>query len=286
MIVERDGFYCPFFCVRSGEKENMRLCSIASGSSGNCIYVGEKNTHILVDAGISAKRILEGLKKVSVLPGDLSAIFITHEHSDHVQGLWTFGKKYHVPVYATEHTLDAYFNAKRPRELFLGEICRVIHDRELVFGDMRVYPFRVAHDAICPVGYTFRGGMEKIGIATDLGCFTSYTKDALKDCGILYLESNHDENMLLVGGYPYVLKQRILGTHGHLSNEAAAELAGELLHEKLKYIVLGHLSRENNYPELAYETMHQKILSTWKYDAPPPEISVANRERPSEILSL
>ena len=88
--MERDGFYRPFFCVRSGEKENMRLCSIASGSSGNCIYVGEKNTHILVDAGISAKRILEGLKKVSVLPGDLSAIFITHEHSDHVQGLWTF----------------------------------------------------------------------------------------------------------------------------------------------------------------------------------------------------
>lgn len=264
----------------------MRLCSIASGSSGNCIYIGEKNTHILVDAGISAKRILEGLKRVSVLPENLSAIFITHEHGDHVQGLWTFGKKYKVPVYATEHTLDTYFNVKRPRSLFLGEIFQVTYDREFILGDIRVYPFRVSHDAVCPVGYTFRGEMGKIGIATDLGCFTRYTKDALKDCGILYLESNHDENMLLVGGYPYDLKQRILGQHGHLSNEAAAKLAGELLHEGLKYIVLGHLSRENNYPELAYETMHQKILSTWNYAAPMPEISVANREQPSEILFL
>ena len=169
----------------------MRICSIASGSSGNCIYIGDEDTHILIDAGISRKAIEAGLKGLDIEGKDLDGIFITHEHSDHVQGLWTFGKKYHVPVYATEHTLDAYFNAKRPRELFLGEIFRVIYDRELVFGDMRVYPFRVAHDAICPVGYTFRGEMGKIGIATDLGCFTGYTKDALKDCGILYLESNH-----------------------------------------------------------------------------------------------
>ncbi|MDE7327710.1 MAG: MBL fold metallo-hydrolase [Lachnospiraceae bacterium] len=264
----------------------MRLCSIASGSSGNCIYIGEKNTHVLVDVGISAKRVEAGLKEILVRPDEISAIFITHEHSDHVQGLWAFGKKYDIPVYATEHTLDAYLSAKKQPELFLKKLVTVSYDKEIVLKDLIVHPFRISHDAACPVCYTFTGQGGKIGMATDLGCFDGYTEQALADCGLLYLESNHDENMLLVGGYPYALKQRILGSRGHLSNEAAAELAERLLHGKLKYIVLGHLSRENNYPELAYETMRQKILSAWKYPSPQPEISVANREKPSAMLYL
>lgn len=264
----------------------MRLCSIASGSSGNCIYIGEKNTHILVDVGISAKRVEEGLAEISVSPEELSAVFITHEHTDHIQGLWAFEKKHNVPVYATEHTLDVYMRTKKQPELLAERLHFVTYDEELTIGDMIVRPFRISHDAVCPVSYTFCGGGEKIGMATDLGCFDEYTTQALRDCGILYLESNHDENMLLVGKYPYALKQRILGTRGHLSNEAAAQLAEKLLHEKLKYIVLGHLSRENNYPELAYETMRQKVLSAWKYPLSQPEISVANREKPSAVLHL
>ncbi|MDE7210900.1 MAG: MBL fold metallo-hydrolase [Lachnospiraceae bacterium] len=264
----------------------MRLCSIASGSSGNCIYIGEKNTHVLVDTGISAKRIEEGLRSISVLPEELSAIFITHEHTDHVQGLWAFEKKHKVPVYATERTLDAYMNSKKEPGFLAERLCVVTYDKEITVGDFRVRPFRISHDAVRPVSYTFCGEKEKIGVATDLGCFDEYTMDALKGCGLLYLESNHDENMLLVGKYPYALKQRVLGRMGHLSNDAAAELAGMLVHEGLKYIVLGHLSKENNYPELAYETMRQKILSMWKYPQSAPEISVANRESPSAMLHL
>lgn len=264
----------------------MRLCSIASGSSGNCIYIGEKNTHVLVDTGISAKRIEEGLRGISVSPEDLCAIFITHEHTDHVQGLWAFEKKHKIPVYATEHTLDAYMSSKKDPDFLAGRLYTVTYDQKIKVGDLTVHPFRISHDAVCPVSYTFCSKKEKIGMATDLGCFNQYTADALKDCGILYLESNHDENMLLVGNYPYELKQRILGKKGHLSNDAAAQLAQRLVHKGLKYIVLGHLSRENNYPELAYETMRQKILSTWKYPLSAPEISVANREKPSAMLDL
>lgn len=264
----------------------MRLCSIASGSSGNCIYVGEKNTHVLVDMGISAKRIEEGLAGISVPPDALSAIFITHEHTDHVQGLWAFEKKHNIPVYATKHTLDAYINSKKDPALLAGRVHEVAYDRDLSIGDLTVCPFRISHDAVSPVSYTFQGEKEKIGMVTDLGYYDEYILGALKGCGILYLESNHDENMLLVGKYPYELKQRILGPRGHLSNDAAAELAGSLLHGGLKYIVLGHLSRENNYPELAYETMHQKILSMWKGSAQAPEILVANREKPSRLLCL
>lgn len=262
------------------------MCSIASGSSGNCIYIGEKNTHILVDVGISAKRIEEGLAELSVSPEELSAVFITHEHTDHIQGLWAFEKKHDVPVYATEHTLDAYMGTKKEPELLAKRLHSVNCDEEIPMGDITVRPFRISHDAVCPVSYTFCGGGEKIGMATDLGCFDEYTADALRDCGILYLESNHDENMLLVGKYPYALKQRILGEKGHLSNEAAAKLAERLLHERLKYIVLGHLSKENNYPELAYETMRQRVWSAWKYPLSQPQISVANREKPSALLRL
>lgn len=264
----------------------MRLCSIASGSSGNCIYIGEGNTHVLVDVGISAKRIEEGLAAISVSPQELSAIFITHEHTDHVQGLWAFERKHEVPVYATEHTLDAYMQSKKEPGFLAGRLNHVTYDQEITVGAITVHPFRISHDAASPVSYTFRAGTEKIGMATDLGGFDEHILEALKDCGLLYLESNHDENMLLVGKYPYALKQRILGPCGHLSNDAAAELAGRLLHKGLRYIVLGHLSRENNYPELAYETMRQKIISTWAFPHGKPEISVANRERPSAMFEL
>lgn len=264
----------------------MRLCSIASGSSGNCIYIGEKNTHILVDMGISAKRIEEGLAGISVPPDALSAIFITHEHTDHVQGLWAFEKKYKIPVYATKHTLDVYINSKKDPSLLSNLLCDVTYGQTISIKDLAVHPFRISHDAVSPVSYTFQGEKEKIGMATDLGCFDDAILEVLKNCGLLYLESNHDENMLLVGKYPYALKQRILGPLGHLSNDAAAKLVGGLLHERLKYIVLGHLSRENNYPELAYETMHQKILSSWQEATQAPKILVANREKPSEMLYL
>ncbi len=262
----------------------MRLCSIASGSSGNCIYVGTDDTHLLIDTGVSAKRIEEGLRSIDVEPNDLSGILITHEHSDHVQGLRVFTKKHPVAIYATEGTLDGV-KLELPADS-QGRVAQIEYDNEFAVGDVQVHPFAISHDAARPVSYSFSCEGHKIGMATDLGYYDETIVESLKDAEILYLEANHDVNMLMVGSYPYVLKQRILGECGHLSNDSAAELIVKLLHEKLKCIVLGHLSKENNYPELAYETVYQEVKKHWTYEVPMPEIFVANRETVSRMVEI
>ncbi len=262
------------------------LCSIASGSSGNCIYIGTENTHLLVDAGISAKRMEEGLHSIGVEPDKLSAILITHEHTDHVQGLSVFSKRHAVPVYATAGTLTRYLSSGKCSAELAGRLNEVEYGRSFSVGDIEVSPFAISHDAVKPVSYAFRAGGHKIGMATDLGKYDETIVESLRESEILYLEANHDENMLLAGSYPYELKLRIMGGRGHLSNDAASELIGRLLHESLRVIVLGHLSRENNYPELAYETVRQDVCREWGFPAPAPEILVANRDKPSRRLSL
>ncbi|MBQ9118917.1 MAG: MBL fold metallo-hydrolase [Lachnospiraceae bacterium] len=261
----------------------MRLCSIASGSSGNCIYIGTESTHVLVDAGISAKRMEEGLRSIGVEPDELQGILITHEHSDHVQGLRVFTKKHFLRVYATEHTLDQV-----PMEAVVREerMEQIEYDKEIQIGNLAVRPFEISHDAACPVSYSFVCDGHKIGMATDLGTYSETTVECLKDSEILYLEANHDVNMLLVGSYPYSLKQRVLGERGHLSNDLAAELIVKLLHRGMKYVILGHLSKENNYPELAYETVYQEVKKHWSFDTPMPEIFVANREKVSKVVEI
>lgn len=264
----------------------MKLCSIASGSSGNCIYIGTATTHLLIDTGVSAKRIEEGLRSIGVEPDGLHGILITHEHSDHIQGLRVFAKKHPVSIYATEHTLDAVRQEKAAQGCLGDYIEAVEYDREFAIGDVIVHPFEISHDAARPVSYSFFCSGHKIGMATDLGTYNETIVECLKGSEILYLEANHDVNMLLVGSYPYALKQRILGERGHLSNDLAAELIVKLLHENLKCIVLGHLSKENNYPELAYETVYQEVKKNWSFTAPMPEIFVANRERVSKMVEL
>ncbi|MGN0385847.1 MAG: MBL fold metallo-hydrolase [Lachnospiraceae bacterium] len=237
----------------------MRLCSIASGSSGNCTYIGSDATHLIVDAGISAKRIEEGLKDLELTPKDLDGILITHEHSDHVAGLAVLSKKYEIPLYATEGTREAILksNAKNvpDRELFVT----VKADENLVIKDLNVCPMHISHDAADPVGYRFRYGNLKAAVCTDIGVFNEYTVECLKDMDALLIEANHDVNMLQVGPYPYYLKQRILGNRGHLSNENAGRLLDRVISDKLKGILLGHLSKENNMPELAYESVRFEL---------------------------
>lgn len=264
----------------------IRMCSIASGSSGNCIYIGTEDTHILVDAGISTKRIVEGLHSLGVEPGQLAGILVTHEHSDHIKGLPIFTKKYPIPVYATEHTLDGYLASNGPGLAAEGRLRIVEYGREFEIGGLKALPFPISHDAARPVSYTFTSKGHKLGMATDLGYYDNTVIQALEGSEILYLEANHDENMLMVGSYPYELKQRILGRKGHLSNDAAAELIAGLLHQGLKHIVLAHLSKENNYPELAYETVRQEVQKKWRFEAQMPDIMVANREKPSRLLEL
>lgn len=260
----------------------MELCSIASGSSGNCIYVGNDNTKLLVDAGISCKRIEQGLSSIDVNPETLNGIFITHEHSDHIQGVGVMARRYKVPIYATAETLSAMNRMKSLGKIDPSLFHIIEPDQPVAVNDIQVNPFSIPHDAANPVAYTFESEGHKVGVATDLGNFNDYIVDNLKDSEILLLEANHDINMLQVGSYPYVLKRRILGDRGHLSNDNCGRLINRLLHHKLKYIFLGHLSKENNYPDLAFETVKYELE---QFDSPYKQmkIEVASREEPSAL---
>ena len=184
----------------------MRFTSIASGSSGNCTYVGSDNTHILVDAGISKKRIEEGLSKLELCFDDISAIFVTHEHTDHISALHTILKKHDIPIYATGGTITGIRNSDKKNEMANSRFVKVRADEAVVVGDMIVNPMTISHDALEPCGYRVYCGSKKIGIATDLGCFTDYTVECLQDCDALLLEANHDVRMLQTGPYPYMTR--------------------------------------------------------------------------------
>lgn len=239
----------------------MELCSIASGSSGNCVYIGNDNTHLLLDAGISGKKIEQGLSMIDINPEHLSGILITHEHSDHVKGLGVMVRRYHLPVYATAETIHAAMHGKSSIGKIPGECIHLVTpDEPFAIQDITVMPFSISHDAANPVSYTFsQADGKKIGIATDLGVYDDYIVRHLSGSDALLLEANHDISMLEVGPYPYVLKQRILGKRGHLSNDNTGKLLNELMHPELKHVFLGHLSKENNYPELAFETVKYEM---------------------------
>ena len=265
----------------------MRMCPIASGSSGNSIYVGSNTTHILVDAGISKKRMEDDLKNVGLKGGDIDAILITHEHSDHIQGLGVFVRKYPVPIYGTAATLKQIQLCGAlghiPPELFV----EIRPDSEFMLGDICVSSMHISHDAADPVAYSFSKGDKRMAIATDMGEYTDYTVDHLKDMDALLIEANHDIRMLQVGPYPYQLKQRILSERGHLSNETAGRLLSDIACDRLQTIILGHLSKENNLPELAYETVRLEIESADnEYHANDFEMIVAKRSEPTRIVEI
>ncbi|OYO40033.1 phosphoribosyl 1,2-cyclic phosphodiesterase [Lachnotalea glycerini] len=265
----------------------MNLCSITSGSSGNCIYVGSSNTHLMIDAGISGKRIENGLNQIGLKTADMNGILITHEHSDHIGGLGVVSRRYGIPIYATKGTIREIKSAKSlgaiPDELFR----EIEADKEFQVDELTVHPFTVSHDAVQPVAYRISRGEKSIAVATDLGKYDDYTIDNLKDLDVLLLEANHDINMLQVGSYPYYLKQRILGDKGHLSNELSGRLLCRLLSDKLKAVVLGHLSKENNYEELAYETVRLEIsMGETSYKPGDFSITVAKRDSVSELIAI
>jgi phosphoribosyl 1,2-cyclic phosphodiesterase len=265
----------------------MKLCSITSGSSGNCIYVGSANTHLMIDAGISGKRIENGLNQIGLKTADMNGILVTHEHSDHVGGLGVVARRYGIPIYATKGTIRAIKGMKTigviSDELFI----EIEADKEFSVDELVIRPFSVSHDAAQPVAYRISRGEKSIAVATDLGKYDDYTIDNLKDLDVLLLEANHDINMLQVGSYPYYLKQRILGDKGHLSNELSGRLLGKLISEKLKAVMLGHLSKENNYEELAYETVRLEIsMGDTSYKPGDFPIMVAKRDSVSELIAI
>ncbi len=265
----------------------MRLCSIASGSSGNCIYVGSDATHLLVDVGISGKRAESGLNELGLTGRDLDGILVTHEHADHINGLGVMARKYGIPIYATKGTIAAIRENANLGEIDEALFHEVRADEKLAIKDLTVNPMQIAHDAAQPVAYRVSYGRKKVAVCTDLGHFTEYTVDCLRGMDALLLEANHDVNMLQVGSYPYYLKQRILGDRGHLSNENSGRLLSRVLHDGIQAILLGHLSKENNLPELAYEAVRMEItLGDNPYNANDFPMQVARRSEPTPAIQI
>lgn len=235
---------------------SVMFCPIASGSNGNSVYIGNKNTGILIDAGISGKRIETALLNLNIQPKSLNGIFVTHEHKDHIQGVGVLSRKYDIPIYATtktwqrleEKALIGKIDAK-------NKIC-ISSQNEYTIKDITVCPFDIPHDAAEPVAYNVLVDNYKISTLTDVGHITDSIKQRIYKSDVLLLESNHDIDMLVKGSYPYVLKERILSDYGHLSNENAGKFLNEIICEKLKYVFLGHLSGENNMPRVAYNTVN------------------------------
>jgi len=266
----------------------MRFCPIASGSSGNCIYVGSDTTHILVDVGISGKRTIEGLNQLDIDLKDIDGIFITHEHSDHIKGLGVIARKQEIPIYATKATIEAIGRLSDTSGID-PELFHVVRpDEKTTIKDITVDPMRISHDAADPVAYRFAHGKTRAAVVTDLGTYNEYTIESLRKMNVLMLESNHDINMLQVGPYPYHLKRRNLSHRGHLSNENCGKLLSLLLHDDLKQIFLGHLSKENNIPELAYEAVRMEITvnEDCPYNGGDFPIQVAKRSEVSDCISF
>ena len=269
------------------KNRSMKILSIASGSSGNCIYVGTDTTHILLDAGISNKRIEEGLRLAGITGKEIHALCITHEHSDHTKGIGVLARKYSIPIYATAATIEAI-----RRDVSLGTIDpSLFHpirpDESFPVGDIAVHPFHIYHDAADPVGYRLDSMDKSVAVATDLGHYDEYIVSQLQNLNAIVLEANHDIHMLEAGSYPYPLKRRILSDSGHLSNENCGRLLCKILNDGMEHIFLGHLSKENNYPDLAYEAVRCEIAQDpCPYTPDELDIIVAKRDFPSEIYTL
>lgn len=262
----------------------MDFFSIASGSSGNCICVGDDSTHVMIDAGISGKRIEAGMNKYDYTTADMAGLLVTHEHSDHVSGLGVISRKYHIPIYATAGTISAIRSMKSLGNIDDALFHVIKPDEDFNLGTLKVHPFHISHDAADPVAYRIENQNSKVAVCTDLGYYDGYIVDNLKGLDAMLLEANHDIHMLEVGAYPFRLKQRILGDHGHLSNETSGQLLSHVLHDNVKHVFLGHLSHENNYPDLAYETVNLEVTmdQSTPYKGNDFNITVASRSEVSE----
>ena len=254
------------------------FCPLASGSKGNAIYFGTNNTKVLIDAGISAKMMKQKLAEINVDLSDIDAIIVTHEHSDHIRGLGMLGCKMGIPVFANSETARAIYetlgDAPKFRIFSTGE--------KFEFGDIEFDPFSIQHDAVEPVAFAIQTGFLKIGVCADLGFATTHVQSKLKECDYLYLEANHQPEMVHACPRPPVYKQRVLGRLGHLSNQQSAELLKILLNHKLKHVHLAHLSSECNDPALAKKVVEEMLEG----EAADVEVSIAHQSQVSKFIEF
>lgn len=258
----------------------MRVAILGSGSSGNATLVRAGNTRVLVDAGFSARDLARRLEVLGVGPDEVAGIVVTHDHGDHTRGMGVFARRHGTPIWMTERTRDACAKLLRGDE----EVRLYRPGRPFLIGDVRVEPFLTVHDAADPVGVALVDECTglRMGVATDLGRPTTQIRHALGGCDLLVLEANHDELLLHTGPYPASVKRRIASSHGHLSNQAAARFAVELLHPRLAAVILAHLSNECNRPELARTVVGAALRKAgWKG-----HLGVARQDEPSDWLDV
>lgn len=262
----------------------MKFCSIYSGSSGNCLYVASDTTKILIDSGLTGKKIQEGLKEIDINPEEIDAMVITHEHDDHIKSAGILSRRFNIPIYANTKTWEAMSKS-------IGKVndenIRVFEGYEpFEIGDILVKPFPIPHDAASPCGYSFMHGGKKVSVATDIGYVTEEIKANIMNSDLILLEANHDVEMLKVGPYPYHLKRRVLSNEGHLSNEDAGKAIVEIINGRTSKIILGHLSNTNNYPELALRTVISVLQMNGIIDGEHIEIDIAHRDRVGRVQSI
>lgn len=259
------------------------FCSLYSGSSGNSLFIETKNTKLLVDAGVSSKKIETALNDINIDPKSLDGVLITHEHTDHVQGLGTLSKKFDLPVFVNQETLDAM--PKQRDKISDKNIKTFKISDKFEIGDLKIKPFSIPHDAANPCGFSIWKDNKKISIATDIGHMTNPILKSLEESLFIMLEANYDPEILRCSSYPFTLKSRIAGPIGHLPNEMAGKTISHLLKSGLKNAMLGHLSKESNFPELAYQTVVDELISN-NYNENTINLSVASRDNHSKIITI
>ena len=242
---------------RTSKESMTKFLSLYSSSSGNSILISNDDTNVLIDAGVSAAKISASLNEAGIDPETIDAIFVTHEHSDHISGIRVLSKKYNIPVYANALTMEGVLKNAPSLAPGLAHIISApgVYD----IRSMRIKPFITPHDSAASFGYVIESDDKKYAVATDTGCITKAMLSALAGCEAVIIEANHDIKMLNEGTYPYPLKRRILSDAGHLSNEKCAWLATQLAIWGTKRILLGHLSKENNTPQKAFECVKESL---------------------------
>ncbi len=260
-----------------------KFCSLYSGSSGNSLFIETQNTKLLIDAGVSSKKIENALNDINIDPSTLDGILVTHEHVDHVQGLGTLSKKFDLPVFVNQETLDAM--PKQKDKISEKNVKTFKISDKFEIGDLEIKPFSIPHDAANPCGFNIWKDNKKISIATDIGHMTNPILKSLEESLFIMLEANYDPEVLRCSPYPFTLKSRIAGPTGHLPNEMAGKTISHLLKSGLKNAMLGHLSKQSNFPELAYKTVVDELISN-NYNEDCISLCVASRDNHSKIITI
>ena len=261
---------------------NCKISVLASGSSGNSVFVSDGQSNILIDAGLSGKELTKRLNKINVSADEIDALIITHEHRDHISGAGVISRRYNIPIYANDPTLTNSYKC-------IGEIDENNYEiikSDFMIENIAIHPFSISHDAAFPFAYILYCNKKKIGIATDMGYFDKKIVSELKELDFLVIEANHDLDMLMTGDYPWNVKHRIKGDEGHLSNDDTAALLPKIIGEKNPHILLAHLSEDNNNQEVAYITVKNNLKANGLKEGRDYSIDFTYQDKPTRLYKI